>query len=130
MRMERKSEHLVEDQQLRRPFIDQMSWDEWAAVHTPFFLHPDARDLIEDAMRLQGIEAEYEDALAVAENEWLATLDRRTNYAEVLYLRGHNYSQRLHIIDQTHKELLSAFVEKGMIPERDSDIEFREQFGD
>lgn len=127
--MDRKSEHLKEDPTLRADFVAQTSWDEWVAVNTPFFLHPDAREMVETQMRRMGMNATYEDALAVAHDNWIATLDIETNVDEVLYLQGHDRTERLRIVGIQHAELLRRAVEIGLIPERQSDVDFREQFG-
>jgi len=127
--MERTPEHLIEDPTLRQEYISQLSWDEWALVNAPFFLLPDCEAMVTETMRSMGMDATYEDALAVAVDEWHATLDRATNVDEVLYLLGHDYIERLRIIDQQHAELLQRAVEIGLVPEREEDIDFRNQFG-
>jgi hypothetical protein len=127
--MDRKPEHLSEDQNLRKTFIDQNSWDEWAAENAPFFVVPGACEMIEAELAAQGIDAEFENTLSVAREIWQSTLDPETNVGEVLYLAGYSYLDRLQIIDQKHAELLRRCVELGIVPEREQDIDFREQFG-
>ncbi len=128
--MDRKPEHLAEDSLLRPDYVVQTSWDEWAAVNTPFFLHPLGREMVEAQMRSMGMDANYEDTFAVAIKLWMDTIDPETNMAELLYLQGFNRTERLRIIDVQHAELLRRAVEIGLIPERKSDVDFREQFGD
>ena len=128
--MDRKPEHLVEDPFLRANFIEQQSWDEWALENAPFFLHPSAKDMVEAELKAQGIDATYEDAIAVALAEWKSTLLKETNVTEVLYLQGLTHEQRQHTIEQQHAELLRRAVELGLVEERGSDRAFREEFGD
>jgi len=127
--MDRTPEHLLEDPTLRTDFVAQTSWDEWAAQNAPFFLHSEAREMVEFHMREMGINATYDDALAVAYENWIATLDTETNVDEVLYLQGYDRTVRLRIVDTMHAAFLRRAVKEGLIPERESDVAFREQFG-
>lgn len=128
--MDRTPEHLTEDPLLRVRFVSQQSWDEWASEHAPFFLVPEARELVEAEMQRQGLSATYEDALAVATEEWQSTLDPETNISELLYLQGRTHTQRSQIIEQQHRELLNRAVEMGLVEEREEDADFRKEFGE
>lgn len=128
--MDRKPEHLTEDPHLRTDFINQLSWDEWAAIHAPFFLVEGAEELVEGQMKQMGMKATFEDALAVALDEWRRTLDPETRLAETLYLQGFSHTQRQHIVEQQHAMLVRRAVEVGLIEERQVDVDFREQFGE
>lgn len=128
--MERKPVHLVEDTNLRKDFISQVSWDEWAQVNAPFLLIPNARKLVEEGLRKQGLDAIFEDVEGVAIEQWQKTLNPETRLAETLYLQGLTYVQRQHVVEQQHALFVRRAVELGLIEERQKDQEFRQQFGD
>lgn len=128
--MDRKPEHLQEDSLLRPEFVGQQSWDEWALENAPFFLVPNAQELVEGQMRAMGMDATYEDALYVAMEEWQATLSPETRLMENLYLRGLSYTERRVFLDQQHAFVRDRAIEMGLVEERPKDVEFREQFGD
>ena len=128
--MERKPKHLEEDTNLRKDFINQVSWDEWAQINAPFLLIPHARELVEEGLRRQGMDAIFEDVEGVAIEQWQKTLDPQTRFGETLYLQGMTYVQRQHVVEQEHASVVRRAVELGLIEERQKDQEFRQQFGD
>lgn len=128
--MDRKPEHIEEDSNLRKDFISQVSWDEWAQVNAPFLLIPNARELVEEGLRKQGLDAIFEDVEGVAIEQWQKTLNPETRLAETLYLQGLTYVQRKHVVEQQHALFVRRAVELGLIEERQKDQEFRQQFGD
>jgi hypothetical protein len=128
--MERKPEDLNQDPMLRTEFVNQVSCDEYFAIYSPFLLHPQARQLVEMGLRAQGMDAEYQDVLDVATDQWRATLNPETRLTEELYLLGYtSYPQRQQMIEQMHAQLVRRAVEAGLIDERPKDIEFRKLFG-
>jgi hypothetical protein len=127
--MERKSEHFVEDPTLRKNFVNQVSWDEWASINAPNLLLPNVVDIVEREIALIGGGYTVDDVIAEFTARYVSTLDLNTNMAEALYLLGHDRTERLVIIDNEHAELLRRSVEAGLITERQSDIDFRAQFG-
>ena len=129
--MERKPEHLAEVPSLRPEFISQPSWDEWAAENTPFFVHPNAREIVEKQMSRLGLDGcIFEDALDVAKSQWRETLNPDTRFSEVLYLEGYTLAQRWHIVEQTHAAIVERAVKIGFIEERPDDKLFRQEFGE
>ena len=89
--MDRKPKHIEEDSNLRKDFISQVSWDEWAQVNAPFLLIPNARELVAEGLRKQGLDAIFEDVKGVAIEQWQKTLNPETRLAETLYLQGLTY---------------------------------------
>lgn len=113
--MERLPKHLEQDSRLRAEFIEQTSWDEWAAVHAPFVLHPDGKRIIEEHLQSVGLDATYEDALSAAIAAWEHELDPETNIDEVYYLQGLGYAQRQQMLEQQRTELEAMVSKLGLL---------------